>query len=115
MPGVKARTLITRYGAGVRPVKKGGVRVGWAKSGLEVIKQLGPPRAASARRESETRAIRDKCLNLGRSTGVGSDSAVTLSGRGDISCGGTGWDFMEPLRKRLDKRRATSPFEGDSV
>ena len=85
-------------------VKKGGVRPGFVKSGLVVTKQLSPPRAAIKANPSEVRATRDKCLNLRHSRHMDRDNAVSLPGWSDIWCGGTGWYFIERLRKQVNKR-----------
>src|SRR5439155_24680957 len=89
-------------------VRKGGVLWGFVKSGFDVSKQLGPPRTAIATTQSEAHATYDKCLNFRCRTDAGRDRDVSLPGGWDISCVGTGWDFMEPLRKRLSKRAGRS-------
>src|SRR5882757_4735577 len=92
-------------GEGTGLVRKGAVRTGFVKSGFEVTKQWSPPKAVSTANKSEAHAIRGKCVNLRKSSIASRDNAVSFSGGGDIGCDGPGWDFMERLRRRVNKRR----------
>jgi len=92
-------------------VKNGGVRSGFVNSGLVVTKQLSPPRAAIKPNPSEVRATRDKCLNLRPSRHMDRDNAVSFRGGSDIWCGGKGWDFIERLPKRVNKRPPADPSQ----